>query len=83
LGDNRLDLSLRPRVGLWTELETLDLSGNTLAGELPHTMGNWKHLRELNLANCQVTGQIPPEIVHLSNLGKFQVLDLLYQETPF
>jgi Leucine-rich repeat (LRR) protein len=71
LSDNRLDLTLRPRVGLWTELEILDLSGNTLAGELPGTMGNWKRLRSLNLANCQVTGHIPPGIVALSNLGKF------------
>lgn len=55
-----------------TEIETLNLSQNSLSGSLPAEVRHLKNLRVLNLSENNFTG-VPAEIGQLQNL---EVLDL-------
>ncbi|GMI67887.1 sucrose-induced receptor kinase 1 [Hibiscus trionum] len=54
-------------------MESLDLSDNTLIGDLPSEIGNIARLKLLNLAGNELSGQLPSELSKLSNL---EYLDL-------
>ncbi|KAL8217598.1 hypothetical protein R6Q57_020971 [Mikania cordata] len=51
-------------------LESLDLSENALAGEIPKEISNCKNLTTLNLWGNYFSGKIPGEIGSISNLQK-------------
>jgi Leucine-rich repeat (LRR) protein len=55
-----------------TDLESLDLSGNTLTGALPGEIRFLRDLRSLDLGDNQFTG-VPAEVGQLS---KLEILDL-------
>ena len=57
-----------------TELESLNLSFNTLTGPIPPELGDLANLRVLHLGYTFLTGPIPPE---LGNLAKLELLNLL------
>ena len=59
-----------------TSLETLDLSGNDLAGALPSQIGHLINLRTLNASHNRMTG-VPAEIGQLQHL---EYLDLSYNQ---
>ena len=77
-GDNWLRftnwLSEKP-IGTWFGVTTvdgrvtkLDLSRNSLTGEIPPEIGAVAHLKELLLFGNRLTGEIPPEMRRLSEL---------------
>lgn len=49
-------------------LESLDLSENTLTGNLSSAIGNLRRLQVLNLAKNQLSGMLPTELGDLRNL---------------
>nr|GMC63104.1 probable inactive receptor kinase At5g10020 [Ipomoea batatas] len=55
------------------QLETLDLSSNSLTGYLPPDISNLGRLKLLNLGKNKLAGEIPSE---LSKLGGLEYLDL-------
>nr|KJB44284.1 hypothetical protein B456_007G244000 [Gossypium raimondii] len=57
----------------YPQMESLDLSYNSLTGGLPSEIGNIAALKLLNLANNDLSGQLPSELSKLSNL---EYLDL-------
>lgn len=57
----------------YPQIESLDLSNNSLTDNLPPDIGNYGSLKLLNLANNDLSGQIPSE---LSNLSGLEYLDL-------
>ncbi|KAJ3328274.1 hypothetical protein HDU76_010260 [Blyttiomyces sp. JEL0837] len=54
-------------------LNTLDLSNNSITGGIPTTLGNLAALTSLSLGSNNISGEIPVEIAHLKNL---EILDL-------
>ncbi|KAI3807289.1 hypothetical protein L1987_23215 [Smallanthus sonchifolius] len=65
--------SLRGTLGdldTWSlrNLESLDLSFNSLSGIIPHKIGTLNSLEFLNLSSNQLTGVIPSSIGNLTNL---------------
>ncbi|KAF5768485.1 putative protein kinase RLK-Pelle-LRR-VII-1 family [Helianthus annuus] len=83
LGFDRIDLSRNEFTGsippgsskLFESLESLDLSGNRLIGDIPAEMGLNSKLRYLNLSWNNFQTRMPPELGYLQNLT---VLDLRY-----
>ncbi|KAL1144279.1 hypothetical protein V6Z11_A11G219700 [Gossypium hirsutum] len=57
----------------YLQMESLDLSYNSLTGGLPSEIGNIAALKLLNLADNDLSGQLPSELSKLSNL---EYLDL-------
>ncbi|MCC5943404.1 MAG: gliding motility-associated C-terminal domain-containing protein [Bernardetiaceae bacterium] len=51
-----------------SELQSLDLSGNDLEGNLPPQIGNSPRLKFLDLSNNQLSGAIPPGIADADSL---------------
>nr|DAD39576.1 TPA_asm: hypothetical protein HUJ06_013899 [Nelumbo nucifera]DAD39578.1 TPA_asm: hypothetical protein HUJ06_013901 [Nelumbo nucifera] len=57
----------------YSQLESLDFSGNSLTGSLPSELGNLGKLRLLNLARNSMSGEIPSA---MSKLNGLEYLDL-------
>ncbi|XWS41488.1 hypothetical protein CRYUN_Cryun17cG0086100 [Craigia yunnanensis] len=57
----------------YPQMESLDLSYNSLTGGLPSEIGNIARLKLLNLADNKLSGQLPSELSKLSDL---EYLDL-------
>ncbi|XVF61746.1 hypothetical protein PTKIN_Ptkin08bG0155200 [Pterospermum kingtungense] len=57
----------------YPQMESLDLSNNSLTDSLPSEIGNIARLKLLNLADNELSGQLPGELSKLSNL---EYLDL-------
>ena len=66
---------LSPEIGLFVNLQTLDLSENQITS-LPAEIVHLIHLQTLNLHHNQITS-LPPEIVHVIHL---QTLDLSHNQ---
>ena len=60
-----------------SELQVLDLSGNTLSGPIPLELGNLQHLITLDLSGNSLIGSIPRELADLATL---ESLDLRYND---
>ncbi|XP_031486658.1 putative leucine-rich repeat receptor-like protein kinase At2g19210 isoform X1 [Nymphaea colorata] len=43
-------------------LEIIDLSNNSLSGQIPDFLGTFPYLKELNLADNNLTGPLPPSL---------------------
>lgn len=54
-------------------LETLDLSGNFLSGNIPDSLGKLTRLRRLGLSTNSFSGPIPSSIGSLSNLAELYI----------
>jgi hypothetical protein len=48
-------------------VQSLDLYGKRLTGQIPPALGDLAELRRLDARNNQLTGGIPPELGKLSN----------------
>jgi Leucine Rich Repeat len=61
---------LSPALGLtWTNLTTLDVSGNELTGSLPPSLGAaWTTLSSFDVSNNTLTGVIPNVASHWTEL---------------
>ncbi|XP_060186751.1 probable inactive receptor kinase At5g10020 [Lycium barbarum] len=64
-GSHASELLVQPS---YPALESLDLSENTLTGNLSSAIGNLGRLQVLNLAKNQLSGVLPTELVKLSSL---------------
>ena len=75
LAHNDLSGSIPPELSNLFILELMDLSHNSLVGNIPPELGSGKlrSLKVLNLAHNDLRGSIPPE---LSNLLKLELMDL-------
>ena len=69
--------------GLLTELNTLQLSGNSLTGELPPTMGRLTELEVIILDGNAFTGCIPGGLANLAPGGIFSIGLEPCPRTPF
>ncbi|KAL4559681.1 hypothetical protein LXL04_031824 [Taraxacum kok-saghyz] len=59
-------------------LKLLDLSSNSLSGNVPEEIGNLTKLRELYLGNNRFFGGIPSSIVNMKGLELFDLSDNLF-----
>lgn len=55
-------------IGHFPKLEVLDLSGNSISGDIPAEIGDLASLKVLNLSDNEIEGNIPGEINKLNNL---------------
>ncbi|XP_062102282.1 receptor-like protein EIX2 [Humulus lupulus] len=60
-------------IGAFTNLKYLDLSDNSITGNIPSELGNLTKLRYLDFSWNYITGNIPSELGNLTNL---RILDL-------
>ena len=67
-GHYRLATVIPTTIENLSQLEILDLAGNTVEGEIPPGIGNLSNLQEIILAVNQIRGEIPPELANLQNL---------------
>ncbi|CAN7113956.1 unnamed protein product [Brassica rapa subsp. narinosa] len=57
----------------YPQMESLDLSTNSLTGELPGEIGTMEKIKVLNLANNKLSGEVP---IDLNKLSGLEYLDL-------
>ncbi|XP_066379592.1 receptor kinase-like protein Xa21 isoform X2 [Miscanthus floridulus] len=60
--------TISPVIGNLTFLRTLDIEGNMLSGDIPHTINRLHRLRSLQLGNNSLAGEIPAGLANCSNL---------------
>nr|KJB33603.1 hypothetical protein B456_006G021000 [Gossypium raimondii] len=70
LSGHGLNGSITPQIGALSKLKLLNLSSNSLTGELPSSFGNLNQLAlmTLHLRNCRLSGTIPPNIGELERM---------------
>ena len=61
--------------GAGGRVDTLDLSYNSLMGEIPPELGDLSNLEMLSFEGDSLTGEIPPELGDLSNLERLDLSD--------
>ncbi|PNX61210.1 receptor protein kinase-like protein, partial [Trifolium pratense] len=65
---NLANIGVKDRIGVMSNLNTLDLSLNNLSGSIPNSVGNLSKLSHLDLSSNYFTGIIPSEITQLVGL---------------
>uniref|UniRef100_A0A6N2MLR9 Cell wall hydroxyproline-rich glycoprotein n=1 Tax=Salix viminalis TaxID=40686 RepID=A0A6N2MLR9_SALVM len=60
-------------VGLFTEMQVLDVSYNSLMGHLPDTISCLNQIEVLNLAHNKLSGQVPELVCSLKSLANLTV----------
>ncbi len=65
--------TIPPELGNLTNLQTLSLAVNRIAGEIPKELGNLSTISSINLSGNKLIGSIPFELSNLSNLGLLKV----------
>jgi len=70
LFDESLDLkgTISTHIGQLSELESLNLYGNSIEGSLPDHIGLLTNVRSVVLSNNKITGEIPPQIGMMERL---------------
>jgi hypothetical protein len=66
---------LPPEIGAWSDLKSVQLSGNRLTGELPSEMGNWTQLEEFYAYNNALSGSVPVSVAQWTHLRVFVVFN--------
>ncbi|KAL3639730.1 hypothetical protein CASFOL_014698 [Castilleja foliolosa] len=76
LSTNQLSGHLTRQFGEFTSLYTLDVSANSLSGEIPTNIGNLSSsLEYLYLVDNKLTGKVPESVGRLSNMIEFGISD--------
>ncbi|PNY13282.1 leucine-rich repeat extensin-like protein 4-like [Trifolium pratense] len=71
--NNQLTGCIPEGVGLFTEMEVLDVSFNSLMGHLPDTLSCLQNIEVLNLAHNQLSGELSDIICSLRSLANLTV----------
>jgi len=71
--NNQLTGCIPEGVGLFTEMEVLDVSFNLLMGHLPDTLSCLQNIEVLNLAHNQLSGELSDIICSLRSLANLTV----------
>ncbi|XP_055810554.1 leucine-rich repeat extensin-like protein 4 [Solanum dulcamara] len=66
--NNQLNGCIPEGVGLWTNLQVLDVSLNSLMGHLPDTISCLSGIEVLNLGHNKLSGDLPDLVCSLRNL---------------
>lgn len=66
--NNQLNGCIPEGVGLWTDLQVLDVSFNTLMGHLPDTLSCLSDIEVLNLGHNKLSGDLPDLVCSLRNI---------------
>lgn len=66
--NNQLTGCIPDGVGLWTDLQVLDVSSNTLTGHLPCSLSCLSEIEVLNFGNNKFSGTLPDLVCSLSTL---------------
>ncbi|EPS73249.1 hypothetical protein M569_01507 [Genlisea aurea] len=66
--NNRLTGCIPEGIGMWTDLQVLDVSYNSLAGHLPDSLSCLTGIEVLNLGNNRLSGELPNLLCSLKNL---------------
>ncbi|XP_043690689.1 tyrosine-sulfated glycopeptide receptor 1-like [Telopea speciosissima] len=73
LGNNSINGSIPPEIGMLHNLLVLDLSLNKFSGVIPDQLSNLTNLETLDLSGNNLTGEIPSSLVQLHFLSWFSV----------
>ncbi|KAL5079841.1 hypothetical protein RYX36_008262 [Vicia faba] len=71
--NNQLTGCVPEGVGLFTEMEVLDVSFNSLMGHLPDTLSCLQNIEVLNLAHNQLSGELSDIVCSLRSLANLTV----------
>jgi hypothetical protein len=71
--NNQLTGCIPQGVGLFTEMQVLDVSFNSLMGHLPDTISCLNQIEVLNLAHNKLSGQVPELVCSLRSLVNLTV----------
>ncbi|KAG6662133.1 hypothetical protein CIPAW_03G221700 [Carya illinoinensis] len=71
--NNQLTGCIPEGVGLFTEMQVLDVSSNSLMGHLPDTMSCMENMEVLNLAHNELSGVVPDPVCSLKSLVNLTV----------
>ncbi|XP_041006277.1 leucine-rich repeat extensin-like protein 4 [Juglans microcarpa x Juglans regia] len=71
--NNRLTGCIPEGVGLFTEMQVLDVSSNSLMGHLPDTISCLENMEVLNLAHNELSGVVPDPVCSLKRLVNLTV----------
>ncbi|CAA3032362.1 leucine-rich repeat extensin 4 [Olea europaea subsp. europaea] len=66
--NNQLTGCIPEGVGLWSDLQVLDVSSNSLMGHLPDSISCLSQIEVLNLANNKLSGELPDLVCELRSL---------------
>lgn len=66
--NNQLSGCIPEGVGIFQDLEVLDLSSNSLMGHLPDTISCLSNIEILNLGHNELSGELPDLVCELKNL---------------
>ncbi|XAR67073.1 hypothetical protein NMG60_11013502 [Bertholletia excelsa] len=71
--NNQLTGCLPEGVGLWKDLQVLDVSFNSLMGQLPDSLSCLEDIEVLNLGHNKLSGELPDVVCSLENLMNLTV----------
>jgi len=71
--EHHLPETILKEICLLSKLTHLDLSGNYLKGQIPHSLGNLSKLTHLDLSNNFLEGQVPHSIANLRQLNYLDI----------
>ncbi|KAL2479926.1 Leucine-rich repeat (LRR) family protein [Abeliophyllum distichum] len=71
--NNQLTGCIPEGVGLWSDLQVLDVSSNSLMGHLPDSISCLSQIEVLNLANNKLSGELPDLVCELRTIMNLTV----------
>lgn len=71
--NNRLTGCIPENVGIWTDLQVLDVSVNALTGHLPDSLSCLNQIEVMNFAHNKLSGQLPDVVCELRRLVNLTV----------
>lgn len=73
--NNQLTGCIPEGVGMWTDLQVLDVSSNSLMGHLPDSLSCLSDIEVLNLAHNKLSGVLPNLVCSLRSLVNLTVAE--------